>query len=151
MKTRWPLPLLLTLSLLWQGLAAAAVVPMLPASAGAEAVQPAAAANEGVDHGAMPEHCRMAGMHHAMKAKTATVLVNAVAAKSKARSCCDAGSHCAGHCLCAVAAAGLSAVPMSAALLSLPPPARLRTGFAQAPPRELPPWDPLRPPISIVL
>lgn len=156
MKTRWHLSLLLTLSLLWQGLAAAAVVPMLPVpAAAAEAAQPTTAENEAARASDMSEHCRMAGMHHGMQAnaktKAKTVAVHAAAAKAKTMSCCDKGSHCAGHCLCAMAAAGLSGLPMSAALLSLPPPTLLRSGFAQPPPGALPPLDPLRPPISVVL
>ncbi|GAC1628454.1 MAG: hypothetical protein NVS9B10_18400 [Nevskia sp.] len=124
MKRRLALSLLTVLALLWQGLAAASMVPA------------AAASSSGLSG-----HCRMAVMQaggHAMVAEPPA------ANAPRMQDCCKALGHCACAATCSAAA-----LPAAIGLLPLPAvPAPVAAvpvaGLAAAPPPH-----PFRPPIAV--
>lgn len=125
MKRRLALSLFAMLALLWQSVAAAAMMPAVMQTAPAHA------------SAAMPEHCGMAGMHHA-----AAPADSAKAPNGAMKNCCKAG-----HCAC-IAACGAIAMSSSADLPALPPGAGLLVAAPAAGLSAAAPPHPFRPPIA---
>lgn len=140
MKRRCAISLLTLVSLLWQGLAAAAMVPVVVAAPQAAV---AAAAP-------MSEHCRRmmaakAGVDataqpHAA-AKAATKLVPKSGPKFLLKDCCAGHGHCAAACSVAMLPPGPASLD-----LALTPTPGLRTVSLRL--ALAPPPHPFRPPIS---
>jgi len=122
MKHRFVISLLTVLALLWQGLAVAAILPMLPA---------APAATE------MSAHCRMSMSHgdHALAKAAAEV---------PRKDCCKAS----GHCTCIAACSAAAALPASPGLPPSPADAGLSASLYVADLAAAPPPHPFRPPID---